>query len=140
MAEIIVHGRNLTATVHAESQDHWTSLDRAAEKLKHQLERHHSKRVSRRRKGRSHEHAAQAELEAMARLAEPEEPEAPVPPPTPATRSTVCVLQLSVTAASASLHASDDDVLLFRDADSGQIAVLYRDAEGELALLETEAV
>ena len=139
MAEIIVYGRNLTATVHAESQDPWISVDRAAEKLKHQLQRHHSKKISRRRRGLTHEHAAQAELEAMAQAAEQEEDGAPAPPPMPVTRSTVSPVSLSLTAACASFEVSEDEVMLFRDSGSGRLAVLYRDPEGELAMLETEA-
>ena len=61
MAEIVVYGRNLTATVHAESNDAWASVDRAAEKLRNQLEKHHSKLKSRRRRGQGHAVAAQAE-------------------------------------------------------------------------------
>lgn len=148
MAEMIVHGRNLTATVHAESEDLHLSVDRAAEKLRHQLERHASKRKERRRRGHSHEANAEAELAAMEEAREQLGTEGEQPATAtaasaaaPAIRRRVleAIRTLSVAEATRELDTHEDGVFVYRDAASSRLTVLFRRGDGELGAIETGA-
>lgn len=164
MAEFIVHGRNLSATVHAESDDMWTSIDRCAEKLRHQLEHLNGRhRVKRRRSGSLS--AAEAELAARAEAAAREDADAAMEPKekrkaardaaralaNPAPRLPAIVddgivreprrelRTLSAKDARTQYEGDGSEPVVFRDAKTGRVSVLFRRRDGRLALIDAGA-
>lgn len=138
MAEMIVSGPGLHAAVHAESEDAYASIDRCAEKLRHQLEKLIGKRKDRRRKGHDGEARAEAELAAMEEAAAALGDEAPAPPPEPV-RASVRVRGLAYPEAVALLPASDDGLVVYKDAETGAISILYQREDGSHVVLAAEA-
>jgi putative sigma-54 modulation protein len=137
MAEIIVGGPGLHATVHAESEDAYTSIDRCAEKLRHQLEKHHGKRKDRRRRGHSHEDRAEAERAAIENeLARQAEEEA-VAPPEPV-RANVVLRSLDYAEAYALLPATDEGLVAYTDSASSRTCILFQREDGTPVVLEAE--
>ena len=111
------------------------ALTRAAAKIEQQAQKLKGKWASRIRSARPV-------------AAEAAEASAPTSTPTPApkirmprllrtARQTVRTLQVSE--AARLLDSASNDVVVFREAESGHVAVLYRSAAGELTLVETEA-
>ncbi|MEM7246636.1 MAG: ribosome-associated translation inhibitor RaiA [Acidobacteriota bacterium] len=130
-AEILAHGRHLTATVHAECDDARAAIDRAADKLRHQLERHHDRRVARKKRGARRGDRMLAEAEVA--LAVPvEEPEPAV------ARRAVAAATLSLPSAITALEEDSAPFLLFREETGGPLRLLQVLADGELELLEVE--
>jgi putative sigma-54 modulation protein len=137
MAEMIVTGPGLTATVHAESDDAYLSVDRCAEKLRSQLEKLLGKRKDRRRKGHSHEARVEAELAAMAEaMARAEEAGGTLA--TPIVRASVRLQALRQEEALERLPSAEDGLLLYRDADTERLSVLFQREDGSLVVLEAE--
>jgi len=73
-------------------------------------------------------------------------PSTPAPAPIPKVRmprllrtARQTVRTLAVSEAARLLEAAREEVVVFREAESGRVAVLYRSAAGELTLVETEA-
>lgn len=138
-AEIIVLGPGLHATVHAESDDPYLSLDRCAEKLRHQLEKVLGKRKDRRRKGRDGEARVAAELAAVEEaLARGEEPSAPAPPLPELIRATVSLSSMSAHEALALLPISDEGLVVFLDSSSKRTSILFQREDGSHVVLEAQ--
>lgn len=137
MAEIIVSGPGLHATVHADSDDAYLSIDRCAEKLRHQLEKHQGKRKDRRRKGHSHEDRAAAERaaieEEMARQADLEATAPPEP-----VRASVQLRTMEYAEAFALLPATDEGLVVYSDSVSSRTTILFQREDGTHVLLEAE--
>ena len=138
MAEIIVSGPGLHATVHAESEDAYLSIDRCAEKLRHQLEKLLGKRKDRRRKGRDGEARAEAEVAAIEETLEQEGGEPAGPPPEPV-RASVRIQALAYAEAFALLSASDDGLVVYRDSETGATSILFQREDGSHVVLAAEA-
>jgi len=137
MAEIIVSGPGLHATVHAESEDAYLSLDRCAEKLRHQLEKAQGKRRDRRRKGHSHEDRAEAERAAIEEeLARTTADDGTALPE--AVRTSVRLSKLEYGEAVARLPASDEGLVVYLDATSSAIQILFTREDGTHVILEAE--
>jgi putative sigma-54 modulation protein len=145
-AEMVVHGRHLTAAVHAEAGDFRTAIDRATAKIRHQLERHHSRTLGRRRVGRRHvardEAREAAELAAVeaatsaARAARRRAKDDETLAPKVVRLSIRKLKSLTVDQAAAEVTRGDDGFLVFRNSDSDRIGVLYRRGDGNLSLVE----
>lgn len=141
IAEMIVYGRNLSATVHAESEDLHTSIDRCADKLRHHLAHHHGRRRDKKRKGESTLEAEAAALaQAMAAATEGngpgEERAAEGPPPVTRTRLRT-VAPMTLDAAAEAFAVGRREPLVFRDTSSSTVHVLYFRPDGSLGLIET---
>ena len=149
VAEMIVFGRNLSATVHAESDDLYTSIDRCAEKLRHHLEHHHGRRRDKRRRG---EDIAENEAAAIAQglalglpaippsagaAIEEEDEEARPAGPRVVVTTSQAVKPMSVEDAALEFEDERRECLVFRDASTERVHVLYRRADGTLGLVET---
>jgi len=130
-AEIIVHGRNLSATVHADSTDLWTSIDRCAVKLRHQLDHHEGRRREKRRRQPGLKQA-EAELVARSTAVEVGE-EAPRIHDLPVGD----INPMSTSAACRALGKAPQDYLVYRDDETDSICVLLRRGDGSFGLIET---
>ena len=152
-AEVVVHGRNLSAAVHADGDDHFLAIDRCADKLRHQLEHHLGRRRDKRRRNPG---LAAAEAEVAARLAvtaaEEEDAAAPArangdgesepdgPGLPPIQKMTAAALKrLSLEAARVELAASGAHFVVYKDTASQHVSVLYRMRDGQRGLIETGA-
>ncbi len=140
MAEFIVRGKNLAVTVHAESDDMRRSIDRCAEKLRHQLEHLLGRRHTRRRRA---DPLSRIEAELAARAAIAPEPE-PEPEPKVARPRVVRVRArrvkvMSLDVARGALDAGRSEALIFRDEDSDRVHVLFRRADGDYGLVDAGA-
>jgi len=139
LAEIVLHARNLTAAVHAETGDMYASIDRCVDKLKHQLEHQLGRRRTKRRRSGP---LAEAELAAMAQAAEAldgDEAEATTGPNRVQKQSPL-LLALTIDEAQANLSGDDSRLfLVFREAESNQVQVLYKRDAGGFGLIQTGA-
>jgi putative sigma-54 modulation protein len=131
MAEIIVHGRNLSATVHADSTDIWTSIDRCALKLKHQLDHHEGRQREKRRRQPG---LAQQEAELVARstiLEVADELPRLVRLPIGDVRP------MSAEAARHQLQNSELEYVVFLHEEANFVCVMVRRTDGSFGLIET---
>jgi len=139
MAEMIVGGPGLHATVHAESEDAYVSIDRCAEKLRAQLEKATGKRKDRRRKGHSHEDRAAAERAAiedeMERQADDEAAAASPPEPV---RASVKVRSLEYAEAVQLLPGSEEGLIVYADSVTARMSILFQREDGTHVVLEAE--
>ena len=144
-AEMIVHGRNLSATVHADSDDLHAAIDRCADKLRHHLEHHHGKRRDKRRRADA---LATAEAAAIAEglaagILPPAAAAEPVKPKRPAPRvvraAPMHAEPMTVDEAAHELEDGDLEFLVFRDAETEMVNVLFRQRDGVIGLIETGA-
>ena len=131
VVEITLHARGDHMLHGLGDANAWeTSLSEAVEKLAGQLQKVKGKRERRKRRGRSVR-------------------EAPVPGPAPATAddapprrvlrtSRYAVKPMTVEEAAMSVDASHDTFVVFRNASTDAIAVLYRRKDGHLGLIEPE--
>ena len=137
IAEVIVHGRRLSMTVHADSDDVHAAIDRCAEKLKHQLEHHHGRMRDRRRRGPSLKEAEAAALAAEAAAAAgahaSEELETRI-----ITMSSGDLDPMTVEDARMELENGNKDFLVFREATSELVQVLFWRPDGHMGLIEIE--
>jgi putative sigma-54 modulation protein len=130
-AEVTVHSPHLDLAAKEESTDFGVSLTAVMEKLIRQAERHTGKR--RVRKGGT---------SPRVRAAAPEPPLSPsreeAAPRVIRTRR-FAVKPMTVEEAALELGAGGDGVVVFRDAATERVSVLYRRKDGNLGLIEAEA-
>lgn len=134
-AEFIVHGRDLAATVSATDTDVWVAVDMAAEKLRHQLEHVLGKKREKRRRSDGIG-KAEAELAARAALVPAIEEESQVRIVRTRPRK---VKPMALDDARLELEERNAEFLVFRDAKSERVQVLYRRRDGDLGLVDTGA-
>ena len=136
LAEIIVRARVGTLTAKADGADFQESLGRAIDRLVAQARKHHEK-IARGRKRRamrdSPRRSGGAALGAPAPDA-PLETDGPVIVP----MGRVPVKPMSVEEALLLMQDSPDPFLVFRDADSQQVSVIFRRRDGRFGLIEPE--
>jgi putative sigma-54 modulation protein len=141
-AEITLHARGEKFLHGVGNSNTWdVSVTEAVEKLTQQAQKVKGKWQERKRRGRRSEQV-QAELlepaesiEPRARAARP----ATVPRmPRILRASRQTVRTISVADAARLVDQDGDGVVVFRDTETAEIAVLYRRANGELMLLQTE--
>ena len=136
LAEIIVRARVGTLTAKADGADFQESLGQAIDRLVAQARKHHEK-IARGRKRRamrdSPRRSGGAALGAPAPDA-PLETDGPVIVP----MGRVPVKPMSVEEALLLMQDSPDPFLVFRDADSQQVSVIFRRGDGRFGLIEPE--
>ena len=129
-AEVGVHSRHLTLTATEETGDLAVSLANVIDKLTRQAQRHMGKRQERKRRGGPVWGTALASG-ALAALAVEGGPRV--------IRSRrFLVKPMTVEEAVLEVGASDDGFLVFRDAATERVNVLYRRKDGNLGLIEPE--
>jgi putative sigma-54 modulation protein len=131
MAEVSVHSSHLTLTAAEESGDMATSLATVMDKLTRQAQRHLGKLRERKRQGPARKTAVWSGVLA----------------PTPGTSAEVprvirtrrvVAKPMTVDEAVLEVDGSDDGLLVFRDATTERVSVLYRRKDGNLGLIEPE--
>ena len=133
VAEVVVKARSRTLTAKAEAGEFTDAVSACADRLLAQA-RKHADRMNSRRKGRGDKGAPWRRGDGAA---------PPEPPPTDGLPAVVRMGRTAVRPMSvreALLRAVDADraVLVFRDVVSQQVAVLFRRADGQYGLVETE--
>jgi len=132
VAEVSVHSRNLDLSAFGESTNPRLSVSSAMDKLLRQAQRHQAKR--RDRKGASSARKPQAEKPARKKkvAVEPEAPRV-------IRNRRRAVKPMSLDEAAVEIGSRGDDILVFRDAGSDRVRVLYRRRDGNLGLIEPES-
>ncbi len=126
LAEIIVRARAGTLTAKADGADFQESLGQAIDRLLAQARKHHEK-IAQGRKRR-------AMKDSPRRSGAPVETDGPVIVP----MGRVPVKPMSVEEALLLMQDSSDPFLVFRDADSQQVSVIFRRRDGRFGLIEPE--
>jgi ribosome hibernation promoting factor len=130
VVEVSVHSRHLDLTATEASGDHALSLSTAMDKLIRQAE----KRVAKRRVRKGGARAGTLALPVAVASAPPEDGGVRV------IRSRRFVVKpMTVEEAAIEVGASPDGVLVFRDAATERVNVLYKRKDGNLGLIEPEA-
>jgi putative sigma-54 modulation protein len=127
-AEVSVRSPHLTLTAADESTDAGASLATVLEKLTRQAQRHMGKRIERKRRGPSRATALWSGVLA----AEPRRG-----PRVIRTRRFV-VKPMTVDEAVLEVGGNDDGVVVFRNAATARVNVLYKRRDGNLGLIEPE--
>jgi len=134
IVEIVVKGRHQTFTGTDETGDMYASIGNAVEKIEKQVKRQKDKVADRRKHGRP-----APEIAAMAPLATP----APAPEPSQAGETYRIIRSnnhsmkpMSAEDAALALAGSEQSFVVFRDAASQRINVLYRRKDGHLGLID----
>ncbi len=131
-AEVTVHSPHLDLAATEESSDATVSLSTAMDRLIRQAERHVGKQ--RVRKGGGHSRATSLRT-AAAPVAAPREKSGPR-----VIRSRrFAVKPMTIEEAALEVGASPEGVLVFRDASTERVKVLYKRKDGNLGLIEPEA-
>jgi ribosome hibernation promoting factor len=133
VAEVVVKARSRTLTAKAEAGEFTDAVSACADRLLAQA-RKHADRMNSRRKGRGGKDAPWRRGDGAARSE---------PPPADGVPGVIRMGRTALRAMSlreALLRAVDADrpVLVFRDVVSQQVIVLFRRADGQYGLLETE--
>jgi putative sigma-54 modulation protein len=136
-AEVVLHSPHLDLTAREETADMVASLDAVIDKLERQAQKHAGKRKERKRQGPVR--GVASARRAGAAWTEPPAPPAPAPRRPRLRARRVVPRPMTVDAAMAELEASKDGLVVFRDADIGRLAVLFRRNDGTLGLVEPEA-
>jgi putative sigma-54 modulation protein len=137
IAEVSVHSRNLDLSAVGKSTNPRLSVSNAVDKLLRQAQREQAKR--RDRKG-----ASSARRPEDARKPPRKKKVVPVPAddgegPRVIRNRRRAVKPMSLDEATLEIESREEDVLVFRDADSERVRVLYRRRDGNLGLIEPEA-
>jgi putative sigma-54 modulation protein len=134
IAEVSAHSRNLDLTAVEESTNPRLSVANAMDKLLRQAQRQQQKR--RGRKGASS--ARRLSPAAASRASSAEEEEA-VSVPRVIRNRRRAVKPMTLDEATLEIEARGEAVLVFRDAVSERMRILYRREDGNLGLIEPEA-
>ena len=128
--DIVVRGPHLTLTAAGETDDLYAAIAQAVDKLTRQAEKHKGSRVARRR-GNQRGPASPSPEAAPAAVGERDLPRV-IP------TDNHSLKPMTVEEAALQIQARDDAFLVFRNADSQRIGVVYRRADGNLGLIEPE--
>jgi putative sigma-54 modulation protein len=132
IAEVSAHSRNLDLTAVEESTNPRLSVSNAMDKLLRQAQRQQQKR--RGRKGASTARRPAAPLPSRAPSGEDE-----AEGPRVIRNRRRAVKPMTLDEAALELEARAEGVLVFRDANSERMRILYRREDGNLGLIEPEA-
>lgn len=133
IAEVSAHSRNLDLTAVEESTNPRLSVSSAMDKLLRQAQRQQQKR--RGRKGASSARRPSPATQARPGSAEDEEPSAA----RVIRNRRRAVKPMTLDEATLEMEARAEGVLVFRDAASERMRILYRREDGNLGLIEPEA-
>jgi len=131
IAEVSVHSSHLTLTAAQESPDLAHSLATVMDKLTRQAQRHLGKRRERKRRAPARATAVWS--------GEPSVPGGPAERPRVIRSRRFVAKPMTVDEAVLEVDGSDDGFLVFRDASTERVKVLYRRKDGNLGLIEPEA-
>jgi putative sigma-54 modulation protein len=130
-AEISVHSRHIDLTARTTTDDLGASIGAVVDKLTRQAQR----QVGRRRERRP----APAQTEAKGKAAAPAEARGPEPASVRVIKSRrPAGKPMTVDEAAAEMLVRDEGFLVFRDARTERVHVLYRRKDGNLGLIEPE--
>jgi ribosome hibernation promoting factor len=151
IAEVSVRSPHLVLTAQQETADMAASLATVLDKLERQAEKHAGKRKELKRRGPVRGTAASAPRRAGGVWKEPA-PREPAPPAEPAPRKEreaprprlirsrrVVPGLMTVQQAMVEVESSKDGLLVFRDAATERMTVLFKRKDGNLGLIEPEA-
>jgi len=136
LAEIVVHARIGTLTAKGDGAEYEESLGRAIDRMLAQARKHHEK-IARGRKRRARQASLRGGVPAALDTAEAvttAEGDGPVIVP----MGRVPVKPMSVEEALLLMQDSPHPFLVFRDADSQQVSVIFRRRDGRFGLIEPE--
>ncbi len=133
VVEVSLHSRHLDLTATEASSDASLSLSTVMDKLIRQAERHVGKLRVRKGGGRSRA----TSLKSVAPLSATGPPEEPAPRVIRNRR--FVVKPMTVEEAALEVGASPEGVIVFRDAATERVNVLYKRKDGNLGLIEPEA-
>ena len=142
IADITLHARGERFLHGVGDSSSWeTSLTRAIAKISHQAQKLKTRQKEKRRGLKA---PASDALEPMSRSAKARQPAAAKPERRSKTLRAVRtsrdpIKPMSIDDAAREIEAGGDGVVVFRNADSQAISVLYRRRNGDLTLVETEA-
>jgi putative sigma-54 modulation protein len=134
IAEVSAHSRNLDLTAVGESSNPRLSVSNAMDKLLRQAQRHQEKR--RGRKGASSARRMTPPLETRPTLEGDDD--RPVEPRIIRNRRRA-VKPLTLDEATLEIEGRSEGILVFRDASTERMRILYRREDGNLGLIEPEA-
>jgi putative sigma-54 modulation protein len=140
-AEVVIKGRHHTYTGADETGDMYVSIGNVVDKIEKQARKLKEKAVTRRKQARSTKEAVQM-MPAGApstngnRPAAQDEP--PAPPPRVIRSNDYRMKPMSLEDAVLAFRDSEREFLVFRDARSQRISVMYRRKDGNLGLIEPE--
>jgi putative sigma-54 modulation protein len=134
IAEVSAHSRNLDLTAVEESTNPRLSVSNAMDKLLRQAQRQQQKR--RGRKGASSARRLSPSAPSQSSSAEEEEA---VSMPRVIRNRRRAVKPMTLDEATLEIEARSEAVLVFRDAASERMRILYRREDGNLGLIEPEA-
>ena len=134
VAEIVVRSRSATLTAKAVGTDFHDSIGACLDRLIAQAKKHSGKLQTRRR-GRGPRSSRARGTEIDATLAAPR-PEAAV---AVVRMGRVAVKPMSVDEAALEVQKDHRPVVVFRNSESKEVAVIFRRADGQFGLLEMEA-
>jgi len=134
MAEMVVKVRSRTLTATAEGSDFDDAIALCAVRLMAQARKVSGRRIAR-RKGRGAWAAPRDGMEGMTPEAEPDG----AAPPDVVRMGRMSIRSMTVREAVLRVIDSGRPVLVFRDAASEQVAVLFKRPDGQVGLVETEA-
>jgi putative sigma-54 modulation protein len=126
-AEIVIHARGDHMLRGLGEGNAWPiSLRQAAEKLEQQAKKLKSKWTARKRKG------------AGSRIVRTAPAEAPVPPRRVVRATRYAVKPMSIEDAALRVEGTAENFVVFRNADTEAVSILYRRRDGNLGLIEPE--
>jgi putative sigma-54 modulation protein len=140
-ADITLHARGEKFLHCCASAANWeASVNEAINKLSQQAHRMKGKWEARKRRGKKGAPPSEQPTAMAVKPAKPSRPAADRPRmPRILRASRQAVKPMSVADAARQIDADRDAVIVFRDVETESISVLYRRANGELTLVETEA-
>ena len=134
ICDVVARGRRGAYSATEETDDLFTAIARAVDKLARQAERQKGSRVARRRGG-SRTAPGLEELQLP-----PVREEIPAPSLPRVIRSERYSLKpMTVEEAALQIQSAADDFLVFRNAESERVSVVHRRPDGNLGLIEPEA-
>jgi len=140
LAEIKIKGRNALLSGQQETEDLYASIGAVVDKLERQALKHKEKLEARKRRGRR-EAAAPAVAAPLVKkkaTARGAGPSAAVPGPRIVRTPRYRLKPFSAEDAALELEASGDEILVYRDAETYRVNVVYRRANGSLGLIDPE--
>jgi putative sigma-54 modulation protein len=127
IAEVSIRSKHLDLTAQDESSDLGASLSTVMHKLTRQVQRHIGRLRERKRDGRDRSRVAGAERRAGG------------PRPAVVRSRRAALRPMTLEQAALEVGSREEGVLVFRDAETERMSVLFRRRDGRLGLIEPEA-
>jgi putative sigma-54 modulation protein len=137
-AEIQVKSRTALFSGTHETSDLRASIAEVADKLERQALRHKEKVTTHKQRRGPRSLEAAAEIEARLSPEEPVQARGTDGPPRVVRRNRYRLKPLTLEDAVCALEETAEDVLVYRDAETDRVAVVYRQRDGSLAVVQPE--